>query len=80
MDLHRAVVGGPRRGLAQEVCALPATIERASPKRVDYVNKDLPTDYLALVLSWSPEHCETSATGPRGSGRSSRSNAFRQPL
>ena len=56
----------PAAASAQEVCALPATIERASPKRVDYVNKDLPTDYLALVLSWSPEHCETQRNRPEG--------------
>ena len=28
--------------------------------------QDLPTDYLALVLSWSPEHCETQRNRPEG--------------
>ncbi|WP_234015834.1 ribonuclease T2 family protein [Achromobacter spanius] len=32
---------------------------------MDYVNKDLPTDYLAMVLSWSPEHCEAQRSKPK---------------
>jgi ribonuclease T2 len=53
------------QGFAKEVCALPASVEAAPPKPVDYVNKDLPADYLALVLSWSPEHCETQRNKPK---------------
>lgn len=45
-------------GVAQEVCALPSRVEAPEPRRPDYVNDDLPTDYMALVLSWSPQHCE----------------------
>ncbi|WP_256584001.1 ribonuclease [Pseudomonas sp. SDI] len=37
---------------------MPDTVEPAPARPVDYVNDDRPTDYLALVLSWSPEHCE----------------------
>ena len=50
---------------AEEICALPDVVEPAPVRPVDYVNKDLPTDYLALVLSWSPEHCETQRNKPK---------------
>ncbi|MEH6436964.1 ribonuclease T2 family protein [Massilia sp. DD77] len=45
-------------GSAQEVCALPASVESPAPRRADYVNADQPVDYHALVLSWSPQYCE----------------------
>lgn len=45
-------------GIAQEVCAVPASVEAPAPRRADYVNDDLPIDYHALVLSWSPQYCE----------------------
>jgi ribonuclease T2 len=50
---------------AQEICALPGAVKPAPPRPVDYVNKDLPTDYLAMVLSWSPEHCEAQRNKPK---------------
>lgn len=53
------------RVFAQEICALPDNVEPAPPRPVDYVNKGLPTDYLAMVLSWSPEHCEAQRNKPK---------------
>ena len=50
---------------AEQVCVLPDNVELAPARPVDYVNKDLPTDYLALVLSWSPEHCEAQRNKPK---------------
>ncbi|PYC37477.1 ribonuclease [Pseudomonas soli] len=50
---------------AEQICALPDNVEPAPARPVDYVNKDLPTDYLALVLSWSPEHCEAQRNKPK---------------
>lgn len=52
-------------GAAQEVCVLPGSVQPAPARPIDYVNKDLPTDYLALVLSWSPEHCEAQRNKPK---------------
>ena len=66
MDLHRVVVGGPRRGLG------PGSLRLARHHRARFAQarglrqQDLPTDYLALVLSWSPEHCETQRNRPEG--------------
>jgi len=50
--------------LAQASCQLPTTITSPSARQPDWTNADVPTDYLALVLSWSPEHCaaQTSAS------------------
>lgn len=42
---------------AQEKCALPSTVE--SPQPLEQKLQKRPTDYMALVLSWSPEHCES---------------------
>ena len=50
---------------AQEICALHGNVEPAPPAPVNYTNKDLPTDYLAMVLSWSPEHCEAQRNKPK---------------
>ena len=56
-------------GIAQEACALPASVEAPSPRRADYVNDALPVDYHALVLSWSPEYCESRRSQRRGANR-----------
>lgn len=42
---------------AQASCQLPPSIQAPSPRTPDWTNKNVATDYLALVLSWSPEHC-----------------------
>lgn len=44
-------------------CRLPARGETTRPTRVDYVNKDVATDYYALALSWSPGFCEPDRKG-----------------
>lgn len=49
---------------AQDVCNLPAAISVPAVRSPDYVNKDKPTDYMALVLSWSPQHCEAQRNQP----------------
>lgn len=46
-------------GSAQEVCAVPGTVTPSPPRPVDHANPNAPADYMALVLSWSPEHCES---------------------
>lgn len=56
-------------GIAQEACALPASIEAPSPRRADYVNDELPVDYHALVLSWSPQYCEGRRSQRSGANR-----------
>lgn len=48
--------------LAQPSCQLPPTIQQPSPRQIDWKNDDVATDYLALVLSWSPEHCAAQTT------------------
>ena len=47
----------------QVACQLPQAIKAPAARQPDWRNPDVPTDYLALVLSWSPEHCakQTSA-------------------
>lgn len=45
-----------------QVCNLPQAIERPSVRAVDYQNLDRTTDYYALVLSWSPNHCDQQKT------------------
>jgi len=55
--------------IAQEVCAVPASVEAPSPRRPDYVNDDLPVDYHALVLSWSPQYCEGQRNRRGGANR-----------
>jgi ribonuclease T2 len=47
----------PALAQAQPRCTLPASIERPEVRRADYRNAGVRTDYLAWVLSWSPEHC-----------------------
>ena len=42
---------------AQEKCALPGAVD--SPQTLEQKLQKRPTDYMALVLSWSPEHCES---------------------
>lgn len=59
-----ALAASPTFLMAQEVCAIPAEVERPVALTPDYVNADKPTDYLALVLSWSPEHCEDQRNKP----------------
>lgn len=44
-------------------CRLPGRGETTRPTRVDYVNKDIPTDYYALALSWSPGFCDPDRKG-----------------
>lgn len=58
------LAGASALSIAQEICALPAKIEQPVPRKPDYVNADKPTDYLALVLSWSPQHCEEQRNQP----------------
>ncbi|NRF72231.1 endonuclease [Aquincola sp. S2] len=36
---------------------MPQTIKEPAVRQPDWRNPDVSTDYLALVLSWSPEHC-----------------------
>ena len=43
--------------IAQERCALPGSLEPPQPLKQEKQVRS--TDYLALVLSWSPEHCES---------------------
>ncbi len=44
-------------------CRLPARGETTRPTRVDYVNKNIATDYYALTLSWSPGFCDPGRKG-----------------
>lgn len=44
-------------------CRLPARGETTRPTRVDFVNKDIATDFYALALSWSPGFCEPDRKG-----------------
>jgi ribonuclease T2 len=44
---------------AQQRCALPETIVAPELERIDYQSRYIKTDYFALALSWSPEHCAT---------------------
>lgn len=47
-------------GSAQEVCAVPGTVTPSPPRSgKEDANPNAPTDYMALVLSWSSEHCES---------------------
>lgn len=39
------------------LCTLPQNLQPPAARTPDYRNLDKPYDYLALVLSWSPEHC-----------------------
>ncbi|MFN7544733.1 MAG: ribonuclease T2 family protein, partial [Acidobacteriota bacterium] len=56
-------------------CAVPGDVPRTRPTRVDYRN-EVPTDYYALALSWSPQFCNS----PAGQGERNRwqceENAF----
>lgn len=47
---------------AQPSCSLPPVIQPPDARQADYRNPNHPTDYLALVLSWSPEHCAKQDT------------------
>lgn len=47
---------------AQPSCQLPATIKAPEVRPIDWSNPDVSTDYLSLVLSWSPEHCAQQTT------------------
>jgi ribonuclease T2 len=38
-------------------------VERTRPTRVDYANREIPTDYYALALSWSPAFCNPDRKG-----------------
>ncbi|TWO67786.1 ribonuclease [Caenimonas sedimenti] len=59
-----ALFFGLTPGFAQEVCKIPVAIDVPAVRSPDYVNKDKPTDYMALVLSWSPQHCEGQRNQP----------------
>ena len=41
---------------------LQSTITEPSVRQPDWQNPNVATDYLALVLSWSPEHCAQQTT------------------
>jgi ribonuclease T2 len=46
-------------------CVLPSESPRTRPTRVDYANREVPTDYYALALSWSPQYCNGNRDNPR---------------
>lgn len=62
-------------GLFAQQCQIPSTAPRTRPTRVDYVNKDIPTDFYGLSLSWSPQFCN-SAQGNRSAEWQCETNRF----
>ena len=70
LDLHRAVVGGPRRSLGRSLRL--ARHHRARFAQARGLRQQGPAHGLRRwCCHWSPSTVRPSATGPRGSGRQS---------
>lgn len=48
---------------AQQTCTIPPTLPEPKVPGVDWKNTTARTDYYALALSWSPEHCHSAREG-----------------
>lgn len=52
--------------MAQPACTIPQKLAQPKVPGIDWKNATARTDYFALALSWSPEHC---AHAPKGAAK-----------
>jgi ribonuclease T2 len=63
--MHRLLALAFTGTLLAQQCATPARTPSTRPTRVDYANRDIPTDYYGLSLSWSPQYCNSNGDSRR---------------